>query len=159
MEPNQTAAIWPDTHTGHHSIPCHFPSYLLSVFPKCSKLLSLFWLLHGGLFSLQLLSNLKHKICELMLFKSGMTALLGALEQETGIPWSANYGAQRNLVNNLFQDLGFTYEDNAAQRLSTLRSIPNVSVGKQELESNLPTPGVPFAPLYKTACYSFAKRN
>lgn len=88
-----------------------------------------------------------------------MTALLGALEQETDIPCSANYGAQRNLINNLFQDLGFIHEDNAAHRLSTLPSIPSVSVAKQELESNLPTPGVPFAPLYKTACPQFCREK
>ena len=34
------------------------PSHLLSVFPKRWRLLGLFRFLHGGLFSLQLLSNL-----------------------------------------------------------------------------------------------------
>ena len=43
-------------------IPVCCPSHLLSIFSKCSQLLSLFRLLHGGLFSLQFLSNLKHKM-------------------------------------------------------------------------------------------------
>lgn len=43
-------------------IPVCCPSHLLSIFSKRSQLLSLFRLLHGGLFSLQFLSNLKHKM-------------------------------------------------------------------------------------------------
>ena len=60
-EPTQTRQST-DRHSRPHPIPVRCPSHLLSIFSKCSQLLSLFRLLHGGLLSLQFLSNLKHKM-------------------------------------------------------------------------------------------------
>lgn len=81
--------------------PTHFSSHLLSVFPKCSQLLSLFRFLHGSLFSLQFLSNLKHKmnVVSLCYLNLGWPLLrVHGNRRQIDIPSSANYGAQRKLV-------------------------------------------------------------
>lgn len=122
-EPDLTLAPQPDD-TRRHPMPTHFPSHLLPVFPKCSQLLRLFRLLHGRLLSLQLLSNLKHKMLSAYVIRIWADRCLGALERGQICP-VLQTGAQRK-------------PGQEAQRLSTLSRIPKVSV--VEPERDLPTP-------------------
>ena len=156
-EPHQTSEVWPDKHTGPRWAPGHSPSHLFSVFPKCSKLLSLFRFLHGGLFSLQLLSNLKYKMFSTSVIWIWDDCYFGWSQQDCRkqISCSANYGAQRNLVNRLrprFYPWGQCHP-------KPEHFVQDISAVKLEIESSLPTPRVPFAPLHKAAACSFVKRN
>lgn len=84
--------IWPrhpslmDT----RSKPAHSPSHLLPVFPKRPQLLRLFRLLHGRLFSLQLLSNLKHKMLSAYVIWVWPDHYLGCTGAGPDLPSSAN---------------------------------------------------------------------
>lgn len=92
-EPDLTLAPQPDN-TRPHPMPAHFASHLLPVFPKCSQLLRLFRLLHGRLLSLQLLSNLKHKMLSAYVIRIWADRCLGCTGAGADLPSSANWGSK-----------------------------------------------------------------
>lgn len=87
-------------------IPVCCPSHLLSIFSKCSQLLSLFRLLHGGLFSLQFLSNLKHKMLSAYVNWKWHGSCLGCMQQGADTLWSSKEPCESSTPSPVFHTKG-----------------------------------------------------